>query len=77
MSPPQKKKFFWGEFSQICLNTHRPTHPRVFVRFGNTKGEIQVKKVAIFGLNSGFLMGLDLVWVSATPPIHIWERSPK
>ena len=21
--------------------------------------------------------GLDIVWESATPPIHIWERSPK
>ena len=31
-------------------------------------------KKAIFG---GVLRGLDLVWESATPPTHIWERSPK
>ena len=23
------------------------------------------------------MKGLDLVWESATPPTHIWERSPK
>ena len=38
-----KKRFLGGKFSQ-CEPTHRPTHPRVFVRFGKTKGEIQVKK---------------------------------
>ena len=26
-----------------------PTHPRVFVRFGRTKGEIRVKKGVIWG----------------------------
>ena len=32
---------FWpGKFSQIC----EPTHPRVFDRFGNTKGKVRVKK---------------------------------
>ena len=30
-------------------------------------------KRAIFGV----LRGLDLVWELATPPTHIWERSPK
>ena len=42
-APPKKKtkkNILLGEFSQICL----PTHPRVFVRFGRTKGEIQVEK---------------------------------
>ena len=24
-----------------------------------------------------FLRGYDLVWESATPPTHIWEKSPK
>ena len=33
--------FFWDNFPKY-LNT--PTHPKVFVRFGNTKGEIRVKK---------------------------------
>ena len=34
-----KKRFLGGKFSQ-CEPTHRPTHPRVFVRFGKTKVEI-------------------------------------
>ena len=33
-----KKEVFFGKFSQMC----EPTHPRVFVRFGKTKGEIRV-----------------------------------
>ena len=37
--------FFWGDLSQICL----PTHPRVFVRFGRTKGEIRVKNGDFWG----------------------------
>ena len=36
-----------GESFPKCVNP--PTHPRVFVRFGKTKGEIRVKK-AIFGV---------------------------
>ena len=55
------------------LNT--PTQPRVFVRFGNTKGEILVKKGNFRG--DFFLRGLYLVWESATPPTHIWERFPR
>ena len=38
------------------------------MRFGNTKGEIQVIK----GDFRGHLGGLDLVWESATPPTHIF-----
>ena len=34
-------------------------------------------KRAIFGVIWGVLRGLDLVWESAIPPTHIWERSPK
>ena len=34
-------------------------------------------KRAIFGVIWGVFRGLDLVWESATPPTHIWERSPK
>ena len=37
------------------------------------KGEIWVEK----GDFRGDLRGLDLVWESASPPTHIWERSPK
>ena len=62
-----------GDLSQICL----PTHPRVFVRFGKTKGEIWVEKGDFRGNLGGGLRGLDLVWESATQPTHIWERYPK
>ena len=34
-------------------------------------------KRAIFGVIFFFFRGLDLVWESATPTTHIWERSPK
>ena len=34
-------------------------------------------KKAIFGVICFFFRGLDLVWESATPPTHIWERYPK
>ena len=40
-----KKKFF-GDLSQMCL----PTHPRVFVKFGKTKGEIRVKNCGMIWL---------------------------
>ena len=39
--PPKKKALVLESFSK-SVNT--PTHPRVLVRFGNTKGEIRVKK---------------------------------
>ena len=45
-----KKKVFLGDLSQICL----PTHPRVFVRFGKTKGEIWVEKGDFRGNLGGF-----------------------
>ena len=66
-----KKTFFFWEISPKSV--YPPTHPRVFVRFGSTKGEIRVKK----GDFRGDLGGLDLVWESATPPTHIWEKSTK
>ena len=39
--------------------------------------EIRVKKGDFRGDLGGVLRGLGLVWESATPPTHIWERSPK
>ena len=57
-----KKNFFWGKFSQMW----EPIHPRVFVGFGKTKGEIRVKKRDFRGNLGGWLRGLDLVWESAT-----------
>ena len=40
-------------------------------------GQIWVQKGDFWGglVGEGF-RGLDLVWKSATPPIHIWEKSP-
>ena len=35
------------------------------------------RKRRFSGQFGGVLKGLDLVWESATPPTHIWERSPK
>ena len=35
------------------------------------------RKRRFSGQFGGVLRGLDLVWESATPPTHIWERSPK
>ena len=46
------------------------------MRFGKMKGKILVKKDDFRG-DFLLLRGLDLVWDSATPPTHIWERSPK
>ena len=39
--PNKQKNFFW-EISPKFV--YPPTHPRIFVRFGRTKGEIRVKK---------------------------------
>ena len=68
--PPQKKTFFFGRSLPNLF-----THPRI-LRFERTKGEIRVEK-GDFRVIWGVLRGLDLVWESATPPTHIWERSPK
>ena len=69
-----RNPFFWEIFPKYV---YPPTHPRVFVRFGRTKGEIWVAKRRFLRWFEGVLKGLDLVWESATPPTHIWERSPK
>ena len=45
----KKKTFFFWEISPKCV--YPPTHPRVFVRFGNTKGEFS------FVQNLWFLFG--------------------
>ena len=42
-SPPQKTKPFFS-CESFPKFVYPPNHPRVFVRFGKTKGEIQVKK---------------------------------
>ena len=41
LGEPPQKNVFW-ECSPKSV--YPPTHPRVFVRFGRTKGEIRVKK---------------------------------
>ena len=49
--PPPKKKIVW-EISPKSV--YPPTHPRVFVRFGRTEGEIQVEKDNFRGDLGGF-----------------------
>ena len=56
--------------SQIC----EPTHPRVFVRFGRTKGEIWVEKCDFRGDLGGF--GPCLGISHPTHP-HLGEISQK
>ena len=46
------KKTFWGESFSKCMKP--PTYPRVFVRFGKTKGEIRVEKGDFRGDLGGF-----------------------
>ena len=46
-----KKLFFWETFPK---SVYPPTHPRVFVRFGKTKGEIWVEKGDFRGDLGGF-----------------------
>ena len=53
-SNQEEKAFFFLSFPK-CGKP--PTHPRGFMRFGNTKGEIRVNK----GDFRGDLGGLDLV----------------
>ena len=74
-SPPQNKTVFLGGES-FPKSVYPLTHPRVFVRFGKTKGEIWIENGDFRGDLGGVLRGLDLVWESATPPTHIWEKSP-
>ena len=45
----QKNVFFGRSFPNLL-----PTHPRVFVRFGKTKGELWVEKVNFRGHLGGF-----------------------
>ena len=47
----KKKRFFW-EISPKSV--YPPTHPRVFVRFGRSKGEIRVEKGDFRGDLGGF-----------------------
>ena len=69
--PPQKKTFFLGDLSQICLLT--PGFCEIWENERWNSG----RKGRFSGWFWGVLRGLDLVWESATPPTHIWERSPK
>ena len=48
---PKKTMFFWDIFPK---SVYPPTHPRVFVRFGKTKGEIWVEKGDFRGNLGGF-----------------------
>ena len=64
----KKKRFFLGSLSQICLPTHPP---QGFCKiWENERWNLDRKR-------RGVWRGLDLVWESATPPTHIWERYPQ
>ena len=68
-APTNKTRFFWEIFPK---SVYPPTHSRVFerkVKFGSNR--------RFSGWFWGVLRCLDLVWELATPPTHIWERSPK
>ena len=68
----QKKRFFWRSLPNLF--SHQPT-PGFLWDLGEQKLKFGSKK-AIFGVIC-FFRGLDLVWKSATPPTHIWEKSQK
>ena len=70
----KNKRFFW-EISPKSV--FPPTHPRVFVRFGRTEGEIWVEK-AIFGAILGGFQGFGpcLGFSHPTHP-HLGEISQK
>ena len=70
----KKKRFFLGDLSQICLPTHPP---QGFCEIWENERWNSGRKGRFSGWFGGVLRGLDLVWESATPPTHIWERSPK
>ena len=70
----KKKRFFLGNLSQICLPTHPP---QGFCKIWENERWNLGRKRRFSGWFGGVLRGLNLVWESATPPTHIWERYPK
>ena len=56
----------------MCLPSgyYSPTHPRVFVRFGRTKGEIQVEKGDFQGDLGGNLPKKNLLFWTPSLRIH-------
>ena len=75
LGSPPKKNFFLGYLpkSQICL----PTHPRVFVRFGRTKGEILVEKGDFWG-DLGWFWGVWTLFGNQPPhPPTFGRNLPK
>ena len=69
-----KKRFFLGDLSQMCLTTHPP---QGFCEIWENERWNLGRKSRFSGWFGGVLRALDLVWESATPPTHIWERTPK
>ena len=71
----KKNVFFW-EISPKCV--YPPTHPRVFVRFGRTKGEIRVEKEDFWGnLGGGFEGCGPCLGISHPTQPHLGEISQK
>ena len=73
--PPTHKKRFFLEKTFPDLWTHPPTPG--FCEIWENERWNSGRKGRFSGWFGGVLRGLDLVWESATPPTHIWERSPK
>ena len=69
-----KKTFFWETFPK---SVYPPTHTRVFVRFGKTKGEIWVKKGDFRGDFWGFEGFGPCLGISHPINPHLGEISQK
>ena len=70
----KKNVFFWDIFPK---SVYSPTHPRVFVRFGKTKGEIWVEKGDIRGNLGGFVGFGPCLGISHPTHPHLGKISQK
>ena len=64
-------RFFWDIFPK---SVYPPTHPRVFVIFGKTKGEIWVEKGDFWG-NLGGFWGVWTLFGNQPPQPPSFERN--
>ena len=73
----RKKRSFLGGRSLPNLFAHPPSHTRVFVRFGRTKGEIRVEKGNFRGDLGGFWGGWALFGNQPPYPPTFGKDLPK
>ena len=64
-----------GSFWEISPKSVYP--PKGFCEIWENERWNSGRKRRFSGWFGGVSRGLDLVWESATPPTHIWERSPQ